>query len=119
MQAVRRMRELRIGVSGWSYDAWRGRFYPPDLPRRRELEYLSRELDSIEINGSFYALQRPSTYAKWHDETPDDFLFAIKGSRYITHMKKLRDVETPLANFFASGVLRLGRKMGPFLWQLP
>lgn len=119
MQTTSRMKELRIGVSGWSYGEWRGRFYPNGLPRRRELEYLSRQLNSIEINGSFYSLQRPSSYARWYDETPPDFRFAIKGSRFITHMKKLNDPEVPLANFFASGVLRLGEKLGPILWQLP
>jgi uncharacterized protein YecE (DUF72 family) len=119
MQTMRRMKELRIGVSGWSYDGWRGRFYPPGLPHRRELEYISRELDSLEINGSFYSLQRPSSYARWYEETPPDFIFAVKGSRFITHMKKLNDPEQPLANFFASGVLRLGEKLGPILWQLP
>lgn len=119
MQTTSRMKELRIGVSGWSYGEWRGRFYPDGLPRRRELEYLSRQINSIEINGSFYSLQRPSSYARWYDATPPDFRFAIKGSRFITHMKKLGDAEVPLANFFASGVLRLGEKLGPILWQLP
>ncbi|MGH3535600.1 MAG: DUF72 domain-containing protein, partial [Pseudonocardiaceae bacterium] len=98
---------------------WRGTFYPPGLPQRRELEYLSRQVNSIEINGSFYSLQRPSSYQAWAAQTPDDFVFAVKGGRFITHMKKLRDVETPLANFFASGVLALGAKLGPVLWQLP
>ena len=87
--------------------------------QRRELAYASRVFDSIELNGSFYSLQRPEAYRRWYDDTPRGFRFAIKGSRFITHMKKLRDVETPLANFFASGVLLLGEKLGPFLWQLP
>ncbi len=113
------MKELRIGVSGWSYDGWRGRFYPPGLPRRRELEFASRQFDSVEINGSFYSLQRPTSYARWYDETPAGFRFAVKGSRFITHMKKLHESERPLANFFASGVLRLAEKLGPILWQLP
>lgn len=113
------MPELRVGISGWTYAGWRGDFYPAGLQHRRELEYASRKVNSIEINGSFYSLQRPASYAKWVDETPDDFVFAIKGSRYISHMKRLRDVRLPLANFFASGVLRLGEKMGPFLWQFP
>ncbi|HEX7049983.1 MAG TPA: DUF72 domain-containing protein [Longimicrobiales bacterium] len=113
------MAEIRIGLSGWTYPAWRGSFYPPGLPHRRELEFASRTVDSLEINGSFYRLQRPSDFRRWHDETPPDFLFAVKGSRFITHMKKLRDVETPLANFFASGVLRLAAKLGPILWQFP
>ncbi len=109
----------RVGISGWTYPPWRGQFYPPKLPHKRELAFASRVLSSIEINGSFYSLQRPESYALWASSTPDDFVFAIKGGRYITHMKKLRDAETALANFFASGVLRLGRKLGPFLWQLP
>jgi uncharacterized protein YecE (DUF72 family) len=89
------------------------------LAHRRELEYLSRQLNSIEINGSFYSLQRPASYQAWAAVTPEDFVFAVKGGRFITHMKKLRDVETPVANFFASGVLALGAKLGPLLWQLP
>jgi uncharacterized protein YecE (DUF72 family) len=109
----------RVGTSGWTYPPWRGTFYPPGLPHRQELEYLSRLVNTVEINGSFYSLQRPSSYQSWAASTPEDFVFAVKGSRFITHMKKLRDVETPLANFFASGVLALGAKLGPLLWQLP
>ncbi|CAN5316820.1 DUF72 domain-containing protein [soil metagenome] len=110
---------IRIGISGWRYAPWRGTFYPEGLAQRRELEYASRHVNSIEINGSFYSLQTPDSYRRWHDATPEDFVFAVKGSRYITHMKRLRDVERPLANFFASGVLRLGPKLGPLLWQFP
>lgn len=110
---------IRIGTSGWVYPPWRGKFYPRGLAHRRELEYLSRKVNSVEINGSFYALQRPSSYQSWHDQTPDDFLFAVKGGRFITHMKRLRDVDVPLANFFASGLLALRGKLGPLLWQLP
>jgi len=113
------MAELRIGISGWRYPGWRGKFYPEDLPQRRELEFASRMFNSIEINGSFYSLQRPSSFQRWYEETPAEFLFSVKGGRFITHMKKLRDVETPLANFFASGVLALREKLGPILWQLP
>src|SRR5205823_329297 len=94
-----------VGTSGWAYDEWRGMFYPTGLARRRELQYLSRKLSSVEINGSFYSLQRPSSYRKWFDQTPDDFLFAVKGSRYITHLKRLREVTEPMATFFASGLL--------------
>ncbi|MCA1655790.1 MAG: DUF72 domain-containing protein [Pseudonocardiaceae bacterium] len=108
-----------IGTSGWRYPPWRGVFYPDKLVQRRELAYLSRQVNSVEINGSFYSLQRPEFYQRWHEETPDDFLFAVKGGRFITHMKRLRGVEAPLANFFASGVLALRDKLGPFLWQLP
>lgn len=111
--------EIRVGISGWRYPPWRGVFYPEGLAQRRELEYASRQVNSIEINGSFYSLQRPSSYRRWYEATPDGFVFAVKGSRFITHMKKLRDVETALANFFASGVLRLAEKLGPILWQFP
>ena len=108
-----------IGTSGWLHPPWRGIFYPSGLPHRRELEYLSGLLNSVEINGSFYALQRPESYGSWAQQTPADFLFAVKGSRFVTHLKQLRDVGIPLANFFASGVLALGAKLGPVLWQLP
>jgi uncharacterized protein YecE (DUF72 family) len=111
--------ELRIGISGWRYAGWRGVFYPKDLAQRRELEFASRAFNSVEINGSFYSLQLPSSYQKWYTETPDGFVFSVKGPRFISHMKKLRDVEAPLANFFASGVLALREKLGPILWQLP
>jgi uncharacterized protein YecE (DUF72 family) len=108
-----------IGTSGWRYAPWRGVFYPPGLAQRRELAHLAGLLNTVEINGSFYSLQRPESYRAWVAETPDDFLFAVKGSRYITHLKQLRDVRVPLANFLASGVLALGPKLGPLLWQLP
>jgi uncharacterized protein YecE (DUF72 family) len=111
--------QVRVGISGWRYPAWRGDFYPKGLAQRRELEYASEHLTSIEINGSFYSLQRPTSYAAWRGEVPDDFVFAVKGGRFVTHMKRLRDVEVPLANFFASGVLALGPTLGPILWQLP
>jgi uncharacterized protein YecE (DUF72 family) len=111
--------EIRIGTSGWLYPPWRGVFYPKGLPHSRELEYLSRQVNTVEINGSFYSLQRPERYRHWFEQTPEDFVFSVKGSRFITHMKQLRDVETPLANFFASGPLALEHKLGPFLWQLP
>ncbi|AKS15647.1 DUF72 domain-containing protein [Xanthomonas campestris pv. campestris] len=110
---------IRIGISGWRYARWRGTFYPTGLAQRRELAYAGRCFPSVEINGSFYSLQRPESYQSWHDETPDDFVFAVKGPRFVTHMKRLRDCEQALANFFASGVLRLGPKLGPILWQLP
>src|SRR5256885_13415375 len=111
--------EIRVGISGWRYAGWRGKFYPKDLPQHRELEFAANTFNSIEINGSFYSLQLPSSYQRWFDATPADFVFAVKGGRFITHMKKLRGVETPLANFLASGVLALGKKLGPILWQLP
>ena len=114
-----RAARIRIGISGWRYKGWRGTFYPKGLAQRRELEFAAQHFDTIELNGSFYSMQRPQSFRQWHDETPDDFVFAIKGSRYITHMLKLTNAETPLANFFAQGLLRLGKKMGPILWQFP
>lgn len=113
------MSEIRIGISGWRYAPWRGVFYPEGLPQARELAFASRAVNSIEINGSFYALQTPQRYAGWRDDTPDDFVFAVKAPRYITHVRRLKDIDEPLANFFASGVLQLGAKLGPILWQLP
>ncbi|MBX5461796.1 MAG: DUF72 domain-containing protein [Steroidobacteraceae bacterium] len=113
------MASIRIGVSGWRYASWRGNFYPPGLPHREELRYTASVFPIVEINGSFYSLQRPENYARWYAETPEDFLFAVKGSRYITHMLKLRGVETPLANFLASGLFNLREKLGPILWQFP
>jgi uncharacterized protein YecE (DUF72 family) len=111
--------EIRIGISGWRYAPWRGTFYPRGWPQRRELEYAARHVNSVELNGSFYSLQRPEYFAAWYDAVPPGFRFAVKGGRFITHMKRLIGVETPLANFFASGVLRLRDKLGPILWQLP
>jgi uncharacterized protein YecE (DUF72 family) len=113
------MPDVRIGISGWRYGPWRGTFYPKGLPQRRELEYASCRLNSIEINGSFYSLQRPEYFRQWYDETPADFVFSVKGGRFITHMKKLKDVDEALANFLASGVLALEDKLGPILWQFP
>src|ERR1700748_1119662 len=110
---------IHIGISGWRYKGWRGVFYPKKLPQRRELEFASKRFDTIELNGSFYSLQRPQSFLQWMAETPQNFTFAIKGSRYITHMLRLRNVEGPLANFFAQGLLHLGTKLGPILWQLP
>lgn len=108
-----------VGVSGWRYARWRGDFYPAGLAQRRELEYIGQQFSTVELNGSFYSLQRPDSYRRWRDSVPEGFLFAVKGSRYITHMLRLREVEQALANFFASGVLALGPRLGPILWQLP
>jgi uncharacterized protein YecE (DUF72 family) len=113
------MAQLRIGISGWRYQPWRGVFYPEQLAQHLELWYASRVLPAIEINGSFYSLQRPEYYAQWHDATPEDFVFSVKGPRFITHLKRLRDVHIPLANFFASGIFNLRQKLGPILWQFP
>src|SRR4029079_13438993 len=108
-----------IGTSGWQYPSWRGDFYPAGLPHARELEYLAARFATVEVNGTFYSLTRPTACAAWRQQVPEGFLFAIKGSRYITHMLKLRRFEPALANFFASGILRLGSALGPILWQLP
>jgi len=108
-----------IGISGWRYAPWRGVFYPKGLAQRRELEFAARRFDTIEINGSFYSLQDARSWQAWHDAAPADFLFAVKCPRFISHIKRLRDVEAPLANFFASGVLLLADKLGPLLWQFP
>src|SRR6185503_14099182 len=114
------MPELRIGISGWTYPPWRGgTFYPARWPQKRELEYASRRVNSIEINGTFYSPQRPESFRAWYEATPEDFVFSVKGGRFITHIKRLKDVEAPLANFFASGLLCLREKLGPILWQLP
>ena len=108
-----------IGISGWRYPPWRRVFYPAGLPQREELRYAAEHLSSIEINGTFYSLQRPASFERWRTETPDGFVFSVKGGRFVTHMLALRKTTTALANFFASGVLALGPKLGPVLWQLP
>ena len=113
------MAAIRIGISGWRYASWRGDFYPRGLAQKDELRFASQALDSIEINGSFYALQTPARYARWYAQTPAGFLFSVKAPRFITHMRKLRDPEKPLANFFASGLFCLREKLGPIIWQLP
>jgi uncharacterized protein YecE (DUF72 family) len=111
--------KVYIGVSGWRYEPWRGNFYPKGLAQARELWHAARHFNSIELNGSFYSLQRPSSYAMWAQQTPPGFVFAIKGGRFITHMRKLRNIEAAMGNFFASGLFALGDKLGPFLWQFP
>jgi uncharacterized protein YecE (DUF72 family) len=111
--------KIRIGISGWRYDEWRGKFYPEKLRQKDELKYASEHLTSIEINGTFYSLQTTESFERWASETPGDFVFSVKGPRFITHIRRLRESESPLGNFYASGVLQLGEKLGPFLWQLP
>ena len=111
--------KVRIGISGWRYAGWRGVFYPPKLAQRRELEFAAESFPSVEINGTFYSLQRPSSFRLWAASTPENFVFSVKCPRLITHMYKLRNIEQPLANFFASGLLELGPKLGPLLWQFP
>jgi len=110
---------VRIGLSGWTYPPWRGVFYPKGLRQKQELAYAESQFRTIEINGTFYGLQRPDTFAAWADQVPDGFVFSVKGPRFITHMLQLQGARTPLANFIASGLLRLGEKLGPVLWQLP
>ncbi len=119
VRELRGMGELRIGIAGWTYPPWRGVFYPDKWAQKRELEYASRQVNSIEINGTFYSLQRPESFHAWREATPEGFLFSVKGPRFITHMRRLQNAHGPLANFFASGVLRLKEKLGPILWQLP
>jgi uncharacterized protein YecE (DUF72 family) len=111
--------DIRIGISGWRYKGWRGVFYPEGLRQKDELAFAGKAFRSIEINGTFYSLQRPEYFVAWRDQTPEGFAFAVKGPRFITHMLKLTRSETPLANFFGNGVLALGEKLGPILWQFP
>lgn len=113
------MGAIRIGISGWRYEPWRGVFYPEDLVQHRELEFASRALPTIEINGSFYSLQRPDSYAAWYEATPPGFMFSVKGNRFITHILRLKEIDGPVANVLASGVFKLREKLGPFLWQFP
>jgi uncharacterized protein YecE (DUF72 family) len=117
MIRAKRPGSARIGISGWTYAPWRGKFYPRGLRQKDELAYAAKIFSTIEINGTFYSLQRPQSFARWAAATPDDFVFSVKAPRFITHVKRLKGVETPLANFLASGVLRLGAKLGPVLWQ--
>ena len=111
--------QIRIGISGWTYPPWRGVFYPEKLRQKDELGYAASKFRTIEINGTFYGTQKPASYLKWFEATPEDFVFSVKAPRYISHILRLRDVQTPLANFLASGLLRLGPKLGPILWQFP
>jgi uncharacterized protein YecE (DUF72 family) len=119
IHTVAKLGDIRIGISGWRYKPWRGVFYPKGLAQKRELAFAAEHFRSIEINGTFYSLQIPSSFERWAAETPANFVFAVKGPRYITHMLKLKNADAALANFFASGIFRLGKKLGPILWQLP
>ncbi|HVX14925.1 MAG TPA: DUF72 domain-containing protein [Pirellulales bacterium] len=113
------MAEIRVGIAGWTYPPWRGNFYPDTLPQKLELAYASRRFNALEINGTFYSLQRPSSFKSWYDSTPPGFVFSLKGGRFLTHIRRLKDPQEPLANFFASGLLCLREKLGPILWQFP
>src|SRR5208283_466687 len=109
--------KIRVGIGGWVYPPWRGAFYPPGLPQPGELAFASRHVTAIEINGTFYGLQKPASYRRWHDETPEDFVFSLKGPRFVTHRRDLASMGPALDRFFASGVLELRDKLGPVLWQ--
>ncbi len=113
------MAKIFVGMSGWTFEGWRNDFYPKGLSQKKELEYASRQVNSIEVNGTFYALQKPPTFQRWYEETPKEFVFSIKAPQYITHIRRLKEVEEPVANFFASGLFCLKEKMGPILWQFP
>jgi uncharacterized protein YecE (DUF72 family) len=110
---------VRVGIGGWTYAPWRGAFYPHGLAHKRELEYASRKLTSIEINGTYYGLQKPDTFARWHDEAPTDFVFALKAPRFVTARRVLADAGPSIERFFASGVMALKAKLGPINWQMP
>ena len=111
--------DIRIGVSGWTYAPWRGNFYPEELAQKRELSFAASQFNALEINGTFYGMQTPKAFRAWAEAVPEGFVFAVKGSRYLTHMLRLKEPERPLANFFASGPLALGDRLGPILWQFP
>ena len=117
--ARRQRGDIRIGVTGWTYRPWRGNFYPPKLVHRQELAYAASHFNALEINGTFYGMQTPAAFRRWAESVPDGFVFAVKGPRYLTHMLKLNTAEPPLANFFASGPLAMGNRLGPILWQFP
>jgi uncharacterized protein YecE (DUF72 family) len=108
---------IRVGVGGWTYEPWRGTFYPKGLAQKSELDYASRHLTSIEINGTYYGSQKPESFARWHDETPDGFIFSVKGPRFTTNRRVLAEAGSSIERFFASGVIRLGDKLGPVNWQ--
>jgi uncharacterized protein YecE (DUF72 family) len=108
---------IRVGVGGWTFPPWRGVFYPEGLAQKRELEFASRALTSIEVNGTFYGSQKPESFIKWRDETPEDFVFALKGPRFATNRRVLAEARESIDRFFASGVMELGEKLGPINWQ--
>src|SRR5437660_8263649 len=113
------MGAIRVGIGGWVFAPWRGTFYPEGLTQARELSHASRHVTSIEINGTFYGSQKPSSFRRWRDETPDDFVFSVKGPRFATHRRVLAEAGASIERFFTSGALELGAKLGPVLWQFP
>ena len=117
--ATRKAGRIFVGIGGWSFPPWRGTFYPKGLPHAQELRYASRELTSIEINSTFYGLQKAATFRKWHDETPDEFVFSVKAPRFVTNRNRLAEGASSIERFLGSGVLELGAKLGPINWQLP
>jgi uncharacterized protein YecE (DUF72 family) len=108
---------IHVGVGGWTYEPWRGNFFPADLPKSRELEFASRKLTAIEINGTFYSTQKPATFARWRDETPDGFMFSVKALRYTTNRRVLAEAGESVQKFIGSGLAELGDKLGPIVWQ--
>lgn len=110
---------IRVGIGGWTFEPWRGVFYPLDLPKTRELEYATSRLTAIEVNGTFYSRQSPSTFAKWRDAAPEGFVFSLKASRYCTQRKDLSQSGESIAKFLEQGIVELGDRLGPILWQLP
>lgn len=110
---------IRVGIGGWTYEPWRGTFFPADLPHKQELEYASRQFPSIEVNGTYYGLQKPDSFARWHAETPDDFVFALKAPRFVTSRKVLAEAGPSIEKFIASGLAELKQKLGPINWQFP
>jgi uncharacterized protein YecE (DUF72 family) len=108
---------VRVGIGGWVYDEWRNNFYPAGWPRSRELEYASQRLGTIEINSTFYGAQKPATFAKWRDATPDDFVFSVKATRFATHRRVLAEAGESVERFIGSGLSELGPKLGPIVWQ--
>jgi uncharacterized protein YecE (DUF72 family) len=111
------MGKVYIGIGGWVFEPWRGTFYPEKLSQKRELEYAASQLTSIEVNGTYYGAQKPESFARWHDETPDDFVFALKGPRYATNRRVLADAGDSVERFFSGGVMELKDKLGPINWQ--
>ena len=113
------MATIRAGIGGWVFAPWRGVFYPEGLAQSRELAHASRQVTSIEINGTFYGAQKPTSFRKWYAETPEDFVFSVKGPRYATHRRALGEAGSSIERFFGSGVFELREKLGPILWQFP